>query len=73
MSLKDEQERLNTAEEYLLAYASSSQEFEAALEHLLWVNKNKPELQRRCAEILKNVVTRRSEEKHTMAKIGAIS
>jgi hypothetical protein len=72
MALNDEAERLRTAEEYLLNYPSSSQEFEAALEHIQWARKEKPELRAQCEQVLRNVVSRRREEKHTMAKLGTV-
>lgn len=72
MALNDEADRLNTAEDYLLQYPATSQEFDAALEHVLWVHKQKPELKKRCADILMNVITRRSEERAVLAAIGAI-
>lgn len=64
MGLNDEQERLDQAEEYLISYAWHSQEFQAALEHVRWVHKNKPEYQPRCARIMITVAAeakRRSE------------
>lgn len=72
MALNDEAERLNTAEEYLLTYAATSQEFDAALEHVLWVHRNKPEQKKRCVDILMNVIKQRSEERAVLAAIGAI-
>lgn len=71
MALNDDADKLNVAEEYLLAYPSSSQEFEAALEHVRWVYANKPELRPKCEHVLKNVVARRRDETHTMAKLRA--
>ena len=72
MASNEEADRLNTAEEYLLNYPSSSQEFDAALEHVLWVHKTKPEFKVRCANLLFNVVERRKDEQHTMAKLAAV-
>ena len=72
MALNDEDGRLNTAEDYLLQYAAASQEFEAALEHVLWVHKQKPEYRKRCEDILWNVIQQRAEEKSVLAAIGAI-
>lgn len=71
MSLNDEKERLDLAERYLLEYGPSTQEFEAALEHVRWVYEHKPELQGRAEAVMKNVVARRHEEQHTMAKLGS--
>lgn len=67
----DEQERLDLAEEYLLTYGASTQEFEAAHDHLLWVHANKPEWKKRCEDILSNVVLKRRDEVHTMEKLRA--
>jgi hypothetical protein len=72
VSLNDEKERLDIAEEYLLAYGASTQEFEAALEHVRWVHLHHEDARPRCEAILKNVVTRRSDEEHTMAKLRAL-
>jgi hypothetical protein len=69
MALNDEKERLDTAEEYLLTYGASTQEFEAALEHVRWVHTTKPEFRKRCEDILSNVVLRRRDEIHTMEKL----
>jgi hypothetical protein len=69
MALNDEKERLDLAEEWLLAYPASSQEFEAALEHVRWVHVNKSDWRARCEAILANVVTRRRDEQHTMSKL----
>lgn len=70
MALDHERERLNAAEEYLLEYPANSQEFDAALEHVRWVHKNKPEWAARCEEILKNVLFRRRDEQHTLEKLA---
>jgi hypothetical protein len=72
MARNDEAERLDIAEEYLLTYSPSTQEFDAALEHVRWVHASKPELRFRCEDILKNVVVRRRDEAHTMAKLRAV-
>ena len=64
-----EEERLVTAEEYLLQYDASTQEFDAALEHVRWVHKNKPELRLRCEDILKHVVYARQNDPRTMQKL----
>lgn len=72
MALNDEKERLDLAEEWLLAYPASSQEFDAAHDHLLWVHANKPEWKARCEAILANVVVRRRDEEHTMEKLRII-
>jgi hypothetical protein len=72
MALNDEAERLKTAEDYLLNFPSSSQEFEAALEHVQWVRRQKPELRKQCDQIMSNVVFRRRDEMHTMAKLGTV-
>lgn len=37
MSLNDQRDKLDVAEQYLINYPANSQEFEAALEHLRWV------------------------------------
>lgn len=71
MALNDEKERLDTAEEWLLTYGASTQEFEAAHDHLLWVYANKPEYKARCEAILSNVILRRRDEVHTMEKLRA--
>jgi hypothetical protein len=73
VALNDEKERLDTAEEWLLSYPASSQEFEAALEHVRWVHASKPEWEARCAAILSNVILRRRDEKHTMEKMRSIT
>jgi hypothetical protein len=72
VALNDEKERLDTAEEWLLAYPANSQEFEAALEHVRWVHARKPEWKARCEAILSNVVLRRCDEVHTMEKLRSI-
>ena len=69
MAINDEKERLDTAEEWLLSYPANSQEFEAALEHVRWVHACKPDLRKRCEDILSNVVVRRRDEVHTMEKL----
>jgi hypothetical protein len=69
MALDDEKERLDLAEEWLLAHAANSQEFESALEHVRWVHANKPDWKLRCEAILANVVTRRRDEVYTMEKL----
>lgn len=69
MSINDDLDKLGVAEEYLLQYASSTQEFEAALEHIRWVHVNKPEYRPRCEQILKNVVVQRRGDEHTMEKL----
>ena len=69
MALNDDADKLDVAEDYLLTYAAFTQEFDAALEHVLWVHKNKPECRPVCARILKNVIVKRSEDKHVMAKM----
>lgn len=71
MALDNELERLSIAEEYLLEYPANSQEFDAALEHVRWVYKKKPEYAARCEEILKNVLFRRRDERHTLDKLAA--
>lgn len=70
MALNDEADRLATAEEYLLTYSPNSQEFDAALEHVFWVHKTKPELKKRAADILVNVIKVRCEEKNVLNKIS---
>lgn len=57
MALNDEKERLDTAEEWLLSYPASSQEFEAALEHVRWVqaHPDKAEWRSRCEQILEKL------------------
>jgi hypothetical protein len=72
LALNDEADRLATAEDYLLSYDARSQEFDAALEHVLWVHKNKPDYKKRCADILMNVIKVRCEERTVLAAIGAI-
>lgn len=72
MALNDEKERLDLAEEWLLTYPASSQEFEAALEHVRWVHSTKPDYRARCETILANVVIRRRDETHTMSKLGKL-
>lgn len=72
MSLNDEQERLNTAEQYMLDYQSHSQEFEAAVEHVRWVYKNKPELAARCKQIMLNVAAK-AEERREYGKVKELS
>lgn len=66
MALNDDLDKLRIAEDYLLEQPAQSQEFEAALEHVRWVYTNQPEYRPRCEAILKNVVTRRCDEEHTM-------
>jgi len=73
MALNDEAERLNLAEEYLLTYSPQSQEFDAALDHVLWVHKNKPEYRQRCASLLTSVIKQRSGEEATIRKLRLIS
>lgn len=73
MSLNDERERLDIAEEYLLTFPASSQEFEAALEHLRWVRTNKPDWTARCEQVVKNVIIRRRDETHIMAKLRSFT
>lgn len=67
----DEQERLDLAEEYLLTYGASTQEFEAALEHVRWVQLHKPDWRARCDAIMMNVIIRRRDEVHTIEKLRA--
>lgn len=71
MALNDEAERLNTAEEYLASYAPHSQEYQAALEHVQWVYKNKPEYKARCEQIIKNTA-RRSAAAREEAKLRSL-
>jgi hypothetical protein len=72
MALNDEKERLDIAEEWLLTYAASTQEFESALEHVRWVHTTKPDWKARCEQILSNVVLRRRDEIHTMEKLRQV-
>lgn len=73
MALNDEQERLDLAEEWLLAYPANSQEFDAALDHVRWVHDNNSGWRARCEAILANVVVRRRDEVHTMEKLRIIT
>lgn len=73
MGLNDDNEKLRLAEEWLLEYAPHTQEFEAALEHVRWVHKNRPDLKIQCAVILKNVVVHRCDDERTMAKLRSLS
>ena len=72
MALNDDADKLRVAEDYLLRYRASSQEFEAALEHVRWLHDNKAELRPACEQVLRNVVVRRHDEAYTMAKLGAL-
>lgn len=73
MPLSNDLDRLAAAEEYLLQYAASTQEFDAALEHVRWVYCNQPEHQPRCQQILTNVVTKRRDEQSIMKKLRSLS
>lgn len=57
MSLDTERERLDVAEEYLKNYPASSQEFDAALEHVQRTYKDKPELRGYCIQVVRNAST----------------
>lgn len=69
MALNDDADKLNAAESYLMSYPAASQEFDAALDHLIWVYSHKPEQMHRCEQIVKNVIFRRRDEQHTMEKL----
>lgn len=71
--LNDDRDKLGIAEEYLLQYAASTQEFDSALEHVLLIHKTKPEYRARCEQILKNVVAIRHDEQPIMAKLRSFS
>lgn len=73
MSLNDDLEKLRTAEEWLLEYPAHSQEFEAALEHVRIIHKTREDLKSKCAAILKNVITARSDDERTMKKLQELS
>lgn len=61
--------KLEAALDYLLRYAASTQEFEAALEHLVWVKDNRPEDRPAVAAVVQEVIKRRRDETHTMTKL----
>lgn len=73
MALNDDADRLSTAEEYLLTYDADSQEFDAALEHVLWVHRNKPHLKKTCADLLAKVIKARCEDRRVLAAFAGIS
>lgn len=69
MSLNDDLEKLRTAEDWLLEYPAHSQEFEAALEHVLITHKTREDLRNVCANVLKTVIKARHAEERVMAKM----
>lgn len=69
MALNEELDRLGVAEDYLLEYAATTQEFDAALEHVLLIARTKPEYRLRCEQIIKNVVSCRRDDQQTMKKL----
>lgn len=73
MALNDEADRLATAEDYLLRYDAGSQEFEAALEHVLWVHKNKPDFKKPCADLLMRVIMQRADDQRVLSTFANIS
>ena len=73
MSLNDDLEKLRTAEDWLLEYPPHSQEFEAALEHVRIIHKTRADLKNVCANILKTVITARSDDERTMKKLQELS
>lgn len=62
-------DKIAQAQDYLLGYGSSTQEFEAALEHLIWVKDNKPEDRPAVSAVVQEVIRRRRDEPHTMTRL----
>lgn len=68
--MTDYDEKLQTAREYLLEYPASSQEFEAAAEHLIWVIDNCPLSDLRVVEdITRDILLRRADDHAAMKRL----
>ena len=65
-------ELLVTAEEYLLKHSANSEEFAAALEHIIWLAKN-PEDRLAAKAAFKRVVTARGHERQFRDKLKGVS
>ncbi len=72
MSFNDEREKLELAEAYLLKYSPDSQEFEAALEHVLW-SGNRTATRDAAKAVLQRIITARGSERRAMQKLKAIA
>jgi hypothetical protein len=63
-------EKLETARDYLLQYPASSQEFEAAAEHLVWTIDNGSEDELHVVEgIARDIILKRRDDKSAMKRL----
>lgn len=68
MGVNDEREKLLQAEQYLRAYSPDSQEFEAALEHVIWVARN-TSLRDAAQAVIRRTVALRKDERRFREKM----